>query len=72
MSTIRSAVAREIRRQKKSGYSFARSMSDVHPVTIMKWIYSGHRVSLAIAEKVMSALDLVVVPKSMVRLAKKQ
>jgi hypothetical protein len=51
MSIIRQAVAREIRRKKLTGYGFAQSMKgSVHPVTIMKWLYSGHRVSVTIVD----------------------
>jgi hypothetical protein len=66
MSTIRQAVAREIRRRKQSGYAFAKLMKQkkVHPVTILKWLYSGHRVSVEMAEKVLKVLDLVIVPRS--------
>jgi hypothetical protein len=64
MSSIRKAVVQEINRRGQSGYAFAKSMEKIHPVTIMKWLYSGHRVSLAIAERALDALDLVVVPKS--------
>jgi hypothetical protein len=64
MTMIRNAVVREIRRRKKSGYEFAHSLKGTHPQTIMKWIYSGRCVSLATVEKVLAALDLVVVPKS--------
>lgn len=62
---IRQAVVREIKRRKQTGYAFVReSMKGLHPVTIQKWLYSGHRISLSIAERAMRALDLVVVPKS--------
>jgi hypothetical protein len=65
MSIIRQAVAREIRRKKLTGYGFAQSMKgSVHPVTIMKWLYSGHRVSVTIVEQVLDALGLVIVPKA--------
>ncbi len=71
-ATIRSAVSTEIVRRKLSAYAFAKSLKGkVHPVTIMKWLYSDHRVSLELAEKVLAALDLVIVPKASVNGGKK-
>lgn len=68
MSTLRSAVIREISRRKQSGYAFAKGLGGgTHPVTVMKWLYSGHRVSVVIVEKALAALDLVVVPRSKVQ-----
>ena len=67
MSALRDAVVQEISRRKQTGYAFAQSMKGkMHPVTVMKWLYSGHRVSVVIAEKILAALDLVVVPKDRV------
>lgn len=71
-ATIRSAVNREICRRNLSAYAFAKSLKGkVHPVTIMKWLYSNHRVSIELAEKVLAALDLVIVSKSSVNGGKK-
>ncbi len=64
MSMIRNAVVREIKRRKQSGYEFAHSLRGTHPVTVMKWLYSGRRVSVETVEKVLAALDLVVAPKA--------
>ena len=64
MSTIRNAVARELTRRNRSGYEFAKSFKKVHPMTILKWLYSGHRLSLDCAERILDALDLVIVPKA--------
>lgn len=72
MKTIRQAVTREIKRRKKSAYAFAKELSgEIHPITLMKWLYSNKRVSVAIAEKALAALDLVVVPRSEVKEKKK-
>ena len=65
MSIIRKAVAQEIVRRKQTGYAFAKSLkAKIHPVTVMKWLYSGHRVSVSIAEQILAALDLVIVPRA--------
>lgn len=64
---IRRAVLKELKRLKRTGYSFVReSMQGLHPVTVQKWLYSGRRVSLAVAERAMCELHLVVVPRSAV------
>jgi hypothetical protein len=65
MSTIREAVAQEIRRQGKTQYAFARDFGNgVHPVTILKWLYSGKKVSVEMADRALAVLDLVIVPRS--------
>ena len=70
MSMIRQAVVREIDRKKQTGYAFAKKIGaklKIHPMTIMKWLYSGHRISLDMAERVLKHLGMAVVPKDTVK-----
>lgn len=52
---------RELKRRKQTVYAFARSVNDVHPMTIQEWLYSGRRVSVDIADKALKVLGLMVV-----------
>lgn len=67
MGAIRSAIAKELKRRKRTFYAFAKAMKDdgkLHSITIMKWLYSKKRISVETAEKMLAELDLVIVPRT--------
>lgn len=65
-TSIRQAVKREIKRRGVTPYAFARDLPNVHRMTVLGWLYSGRPVSLAMGERIMRALGLVVVPRDAV------
>ena len=69
MGAIQAAILSELRRRKKSVYEFAKGLKaskTMHSITAMKWFYSGRHVSVGTVEKMLKALDLVVVPRKSV------